>query len=468
MSRRRKNRQVLFENVELIAGGGEGHAIAKIDGKVIFVKYGAPGDVVDIRIVGRKKKFSLANITKIHQASTLRTPHFCEHYGLCGGCKWQHISYEAQLNLKDQWAKDCLQRIGKVEVGEYLPIVGADNQRHYRNKMEYTFSNKRWIYEDEVLEELPHTKALGFHAPGRFDKVIAINQCWLQDDKGNEIRNFVSDFCIQKGYDFYDLKEHTGFVRNLMLRNSTLGHWMINVIVAKDDSDAIEELLSAIQNEFNPTALNYAVNTKLNDSIYDLEFKSYSGSFEIKEKLNNLEFKISPKSFFQTNTAQAEKLYNVALDFAEITANDVVYDLYCGTGTITCLAATNAKKAVGVEIIEEAIVAANENAKLNSIDNVHFEVGDMKDVFNKEFYQRHGTPDLIITDPPRSGMHPKVVQNLAEVKCPKIVYVSCNPATQARDLAMLDEHYEIVKSQAVDMFPQTHHVENVTLLKLRS
>jgi 23S rRNA (uracil1939-C5)-methyltransferase len=467
LSRRKKNRQVLFENVELIAGGGEGHAIAKIAGKVIFVKYGAPGDVVDIRIVGRKKKFSIAKVLKIHQASEVRTPHFCEHYGLCGGCRWQHINYAAQLELKNQWTLDCLQRIGKIEVQEYLPIVGSDEQQFYRNKMEYTFSNKRWIYEDEVLDELPHTNALGFHAPGRFDKVIAIDKCWLQDDRGNEIRNFVSDFCIENEFPFYDLKEHTGLVRNLMLRNSTLGHWMINVIFANNDQERITLLLDAIQDKFNPTALNYSINTKLNDSIYDLDFISYKGSFEIREKLNDLEFKLSPKSFFQTNTMQAEKLYNVALGFANIDTTDVVYDLYCGTGTITCLAATKAKHAVGVEIVEEAITVANQNAEINKIDNVHFEVGDMKDVFNDEFYGKHGKPDLIITDPPRSGMHPKVVHFLNKVECPKIVYVSCNPATQARDLEMLSDKYDVVKSQAVDMFPQTHHVENVTLLVLK-
>ena len=467
MARRKKDKQVLFDNVELIAGGGEGHAIAKIDGKVIFVKYGAPGDVVDIRIIGRKKKFSIAKILKIHKASEVRTEHFCEHYGLCGGCRWQHIQYTAQLELKDQWARDCMQRIGKVEVGEYLPIVGADRQRAYRNKMEYTFSNKRWLYDHENIEDLPHTNALGFHAPGRFDKVIDIDTCWLQDDTGNAIRNFVRDYCLKHELPFYDLRDHAGMMRNLMIRNATTGQWMINVIFAQDNKEAREALLEAIYDEFEPTALNYAVNTKLNDSIYDLDFVAYKGSLVIYEKLNGLEFKISPKSFFQTNTKQAEKLYDVALDFAQIGSNDVVYDLYCGTGTITCLAATQAKHAIGVEIIEEAIDAAKENAQYNSIENIHFEVGDMKDVFNAEFYGRHGAPDLIITDPPRSGMHPKVVKYLAEVKCPKIVYVSCNPATQARDLAMLDEVYRVVKSQAVDMFPQTHHVENVTLLELR-
>jgi 23S rRNA (uracil1939-C5)-methyltransferase len=465
VARKKRPQQSVFEQVSLLAGGGEGHTLAKIDGKVIFVKYGAPGDLVDLQIIGRKKRFSMAKIIKVHQSSELRIPHFCEHYELCGGCKWQHLKYEAQKQLKDQWAKDCFQRIGKVEVGEFFPLVGAETQQFYRNKMEYTFSNKRWLYEDENIDELPHTNALGFHAPGRFDKVIDINKCWLQDDLANDIRNFVRDFCLEHHFTFYDLREHGGLMRNLMLRNTSTGQWMVNVIFAEDKKAERELLLDAIQEKINPTALNYAINTKLNDSIYDLDFISYKGSYEIIEILGGLQFKISPKSFFQTNTKQAEKLYQVALDFAELKSTDVVYDLYCGTGTITCLAAAQAHKAVGVEIVEEAIVAAKENAKLNGIDNTHFVVGDMKDVFNADFYAKNGKPDVIITDPPRSGMHPAVVKYLQEIACPKIVYVSCNPATQARDLEMLKERYKVVKSQAVDMFPQTHHVENVVLLE---
>ncbi|MCH1472919.1 MAG: 23S rRNA (uracil(1939)-C(5))-methyltransferase RlmD [Bacteroidia bacterium] len=465
---RRKQKQKHFENVELVAAGGEGHALAKIDGKVIFVKYGAPGDLVDLEIVGRKKKFSLAKISKLHRASELRVDSFCEHYGTCGGCKWQHIEYSSQLKLKEQWADDCLERIGKVGVNEKLPILGADTQLFYRNKMEYTFSNKRWLYENETLADLDHTNALGFHAPGRFDKVLAINKCWLQDDLGNDIRNFVYDFCIKHNFTFYDLREHTGLMRNLMLRNTRKGDWMVNVIFAKDEPENRNLLLNAIREKFNPYALNYCINEKLNDSTFDQTFISYKGNFEIQEELNGLKFNISPKSFFQTNPIQAEKLYQVALDFAGITENDVVYDLYCGTGTITCLAAAKAKKAIGVEIIDEAIEAAKANAAINNINNVEFLVGDMKDVFNPEFYAKHGSPDIIITDPPRSGMHPKVVEYLSEIKSPKLVYVSCNPATQARDLAILDSTYQVVKSQAVDMFPQTHHVENVVLLELRS
>lgn len=465
--RRKKDQQMHYENIELLAAGGEGHALAKIEGKVIFVKYGAPGDVVDLQIVGRKKKFSLAKITKLHKASDFRAEPFCEHYGTCGGCKWQHIDYAAQAKLKDQWARDCMERIGKIEVEETLDILGTDELQFYRNKMEYTFSNKRWLYDHESPEDLDHTNALGFHAPGRFDKVLAIDKCWLQDDKGNAIRNFVYQYCIDNGYSFYDLKNHGGLMRNLMLRNTKSGDWMVNVVFALPEMDKIEPLMAAIQAEFNPKALNYCINTKLNDSIFDQEFIPYSGDFEIQEELCGLKFNISPKSFFQTNPVQAEQLYDVAIDFAQIKPTDVVYDLYCGTGTITCVAAKTAQKAVGVEIVEEAIEAANVNAKINGLDNVEFLAGDMKDVFNAEFYAQHGKPDIIITDPPRSGMHPKVVEYLAEIACPKIVYVSCNPATQARDLAMLDATYKVVKSRAVDMFPQTHHVENVVVLELR-
>lgn len=467
MGRRRKDKQMHYENVELLAAGGEGHALAKIEGKVIFVKFGAPGDVVDIQIVGRKKKFSLAKITKLHAKSESRVDAFCEHYGTCGGCKWQHIDYGVQSELKDQWARDCMQRIGKIEIEETLPIVAANELQFYRNKMEYTFSNKRWLYQDEKLEDLEHTNALGFHAPGRFDKVLAIDKCWLQDDMGNQIRNFVFDYCLTNGYTFYDLREHTGLMRNLMLRSTKSGDWMINVIFAKNESENIENLLQAIYEKFEPKALNYCINEKLNDSTFDQEFIQYKGSFDIQEELCGLKFNISPKSFFQTNPVQAELLYNVAIDFADIQPTDVVYDLYCGTGTITCVAAKKAKRAVGVEIVEEAIEAAKVNAEINGLENTTFLAGDMKDVFNESFYENHGKPDIIITDPPRSGMHPKVVAYLAEIACPKIVYVSCNPATQARDIAMLDEKYKVVKSQAVDMFPQTHHVENVVLLELR-
>lgn len=463
----RKNKQQFFEQVRLLAGGGEGHSIAKVNGKVIFVKYGAPDDLVDIKIIGRKKRFSIAVITKFHERSSLRTEPFCEHYTVCGGCKWQHLDYSEQLKLKDQWARDCIQRIGKLEVQEYLPIQGSENTTFYRNKMEYTFSNKRWLYENEILEELEHTNALGFHATGRFDKVIDINKCWLQHDEGNEIRNFVREYALSNSLAFYDLREHSGMLRNLMFRNSRNGDWMITLFVAGDESQELFALLDAINERFKPASLNYSINNKRNDSIFDLEIKNYKGEDHIVEELCGLKFKIHPKSFFQTNTEQAEKLYQVALDMADLQGTEVVYDLYCGTGTITLAAAKNAQRAIGVEIVEDAIIAARENMKLNAMDNAVFKVGDMKDVFNHAFYAEYGSPDLIITDPPRSGMHPKVVEQLLDIACERIVYVSCNPSTQARDMEMLSSKYEVIKSRAVDMFPHTHHVENVALLKLR-
>lgn len=462
----RRNKQQFFEQVRLLVGGGEGHSIAKVNGKVIFVKYGAPGDLVDIKIIGRKKKFSIATITNFHERSEVRTEPFCEHYTVCGGCKWQHLDYAEQLKLKDQWARDCMQRIGKLDVEEYLPIQASINTTFYRNKMEYTFSNKRWLYEGENLEELEHTNALGFHATGRFDKVIDIHKCWLQHDEGNEIRNFVRTYALNNDLPFYDLREHNGMLRNLMFRNNRKGGWMITLFVAGDESKDLFALLDAINEKFKPASLNYAINNKRNDSIFDLEIKNYKGADHIIEELCGLQFKIHPKSFFQTNTEQAEKLYEVALEMADLQKNEVVYDLYCGTGTITLAAAAKAKKAIGVEIVEDAILAARENMKLNGMDNALFQVGDMKDVFNADFYSKHGAPDIIITDPPRSGMHPKVVEQLLDIACNRIVYVSCNPATQARDLDMLRSKYRVVKSRAVDMFPHTHHVENVVLLEL--
>lgn len=463
----RKAKQQYYQQLRLLAGGGEGHAIAKVDNKVIFVKYGAPGDLVDIKIIGRKKRFSLARIEKLHEASESRVEPFCEHYGVCGGCKWQHLDYAEQLKLKDQWTKDCLERIGKIEVEDFEPIVPAENQRFYRNKMEYTFSNKRWLYEGEVLDEMPHTDALGFHAPGRFDKVVDIDKCWLQDHEANNIRNAIRQYSRENDLPFYDLKTHEGLLRNLMLRNNIAGQWMISIFFTAWNAKT-QALMQFVRDEFEPHSLSYAVNTKKNDSIFDLDIVHYSGEDHLLDHLQGLSFKIHPKSFFQTNTAQADRLYDVALEMAQLKGDEVVYDLYCGTGTITLAAAQKAKKAVGVEIVEEAIELANENAASNQLTNVHFQLGDMKDVFNQEFYQSHGAPDLIITDPPRSGMHPKVVQQLLDIGCPRIVYVSCNPATQARDLNMLDKDYKVLRSRAVDMFPQTHHVENVVLLEKRA
>ena len=456
-----------YQNIEILAGSGEGHAIAKINDKVIFVKYAVPGDIVDIYIVGRKKRFSIAAITRIVTPSPHRVPHFCDHYEVCGGCKWQHIHYQQQAKLKQDWASDCIERIGKVEVKESLPILTPETQTFYRNKMEYTFSNKRWLLPNENSEEITHLNALGFHASGKFDKVVDIHKCWLQDDRANEIRNFVRDFTLENQFTYYDLREHNGLLRNLIIRNTTLGQWMIIVCFAENDTSKINLLMNVINEKFSPTSLFYLVNTKKNDTIFDQDLVLFSGKSVIEETLCGLTFEISPKSFFQTNSKQAEKLYETALSFAQLNGNQVVYDLYCGTGTLTLAASLQAKKVIGVELIPEAIDAAKANQIKNNRTNVSFVVGDMKDVFNQDFYQENGFPDIIITDPPRSGMHPNVIKQLLEIACERIVYVSCNPATQARDLEMLSEKYEVVKMQPVDMFPQTHHVEQVALLVLK-
>jgi 23S rRNA (uracil1939-C5)-methyltransferase len=456
-----------YQNIEILAGSGEGHAIAKINDKVIFVKYAVPGDIVDIKIVGRKKRFSIAAITQIVKPSPYRVPHFCDHYEVCGGCKWQHIAYEQQAKLKQDWAADCIERIGKVEVKQSLPILTPETQTFYRNKMEYTFSNKRWLLPDENTEVISHMNALGFHASGKFDKVVNIHKCWLQDDRANEIRNFVRDFTIENQYTYYDLRDHNGLLRNLIIRNTTLGQWMIIVCFAENDAAKIDLLMNAIHEKFSPTSLFYLTNTKKNDTIFDQDVVLFSGKSVIEESLCGLTFEISPKSFFQTNSKQAEKLYETALNFAELNENQVVYDLYCGTGTLTLAASLQAKKVIGVELIPEAIDAAKANQIKNNRANVSFVVGDMKDVFNQDFYRENGFPNVIITDPPRSGMHPQVIKQLLNISCERIVYVSCNPATQARDLEMLSEKYEVVKMQPVDMFPQTHHVEQVALLVLK-
>lgn len=464
---RRRNEPFEYQKVEILSGSGEGHALAKIDGKVIFVQYAVPGDVVDIRIVGRKKRFSIAKITNFHKKSEHRVNHFCDHYEICGGCKWQHIDYAQQAQLKQDWAYDCITRIGKITPKEFRPIVSPNELTFYRNKMEYTFSNKRWLLPDENIEEIPHTNALGFHASGRFDKVVDIHKCWLQDDRANEIRNFVRDFTLEHQFTYYDLREHNGLMRNLIIRNTTLNQWMIVVCFAENDDEKIAQLMDAIESKFNPKSLFYLINQKKNDTIFDQDLILYSGKGVIEESLCGLTFEISPKSFFQTNSKQAEILYEIALDFANIGNQDTVYDLYCGTGTLTLAASLKAKKVIGVEIVPEAIEAAKVNQTKNSRDNVFFTVGDMKDVFNPGFYKEHGHPDVIITDPPRSGMHPNVIKNLLEIGCQRIVYVSCNPATQARDVEMLSDKYELVKLQPVDMFPQTHHVEQVALLELK-
>lgn len=445
--------------------GAEGMCISRYDGKVVFVRHAVPGDIADLKIIGRKKKFLIGEITDLKEPSEDRVEPFCPHFGICGGCKWQQMSYPAQLKYKQQQVKDAFDRIGKLDYEEIKPILGSDETRYYRNKLEFTFSNKRWLTADEMSEENLNMNAVGFHVPGRFDKVLDIKTCFLQEDLSNRIRNEIRDFAQKNDLSFFDLRNQGGLLRNLIIRNSTLGQWMVIVSFYENDEAAIQSVLEHLAKQFPEiTSLMYVVNSKANDTLYDQEIKLFKGEDHIIEQLKDLKFRIRPKSFFQTNTKQAEALYDQALNMAGLTGDQVVYDLYCGTGTISLFVARNAKKVVGIESVDQAVADANDNAALNGIENCSFVCGDMKDLFNDEFIAEHGKADVIITDPPRAGMHPKVVEQLCQSGVQRIVYVSCNPATQARDLDLMRDHYNIEQIQPVDMFPHTHHVENVVLL----
>jgi 23S rRNA (uracil1939-C5)-methyltransferase len=457
----------VIEAIRIDNAGAEGKSIARWDGKVVFVPYAAPGDLVDLKIVGKKKKFLFGEIERIIEKGEDRVEPTCQHFGLCGGCKWQHLNYNAQLRYKEQQVRDAFDRIGKLEYPALEPIIAAPQQFGYRNKMEYTFSNNRWMTREEVEGggELDKN-AVGFHIPGRYDKVLQIEKCHLQAEPTNDIRNWILAHAQSKSYSFYDIRTHEGLLRNLILRNTTAGEWMVLLSFGEDDQEAIQDILQNLSEHFpNLACILYVINTKVNDTIYDLDIHAYKGNAWITQTLGDKEFRIRAKSFFQTNPEQAKTLYDVAKDFADIKETDSVFDLYCGTGTIGLYMADKAKKMVGVESVPQAIVDANENAKRNGISNAVFEVGDMMKIFTSDFLGRHGIPDIIITDPPRSGMHPKVVEQLNQSGVERIVYVSCNAATQARDLDLMREHYRIEKVQPVDMFPQTHHVENVVLLK---
>lgn len=426
-----------------------------------------PGDVVNVRVIGKKKSFYEAEVIEVVTPSPQRVTPFCAHFGECGGCKWQQMDYAEQLRNKHQMVIDAFERIGKIEVGEVLPIQGCDENRFYRNRMDYAFSNKRWLSKTEMdIEDKGELNALGFHIPGRFDKVLNIDKCWLQDDMANNIRNAVRNYTISKGYTFFDLREQHGLMRGLIIRNSTVGEWMVIVMFHGNDTDAMDDVMGFIEASFPQiTSLLYVINNKRNDTIYDQDVLVWKGKDHMLEKLGNLTFKVRPKSFFQTNTRQAETLYNIAVNFAGLTGNEVVYDLYTGTGTIANYVAGTAKKVVGIEYIEQAIDDARENAAFNNITNTVFYAGDMKDVLNDAFIAKNGTPDLIITDPPRAGMHADVVKKICEIGARRVVYVSCNAATQARDLDLMRDTYRVVKIQPVDMFPHTAHVENVALLE---
>ncbi|HRN78805.1 MAG TPA: 23S rRNA (uracil(1939)-C(5))-methyltransferase RlmD [Ferruginibacter sp.] len=464
----RKNKYSTLENVLVSGYAAEGKSLARVEGKVIFISGAVPGDVVHLRLTKVKKDWAEARVLEVVESSVQRVDPFCQHFGVCGGCKWQMLPYEKQLEYKQQEAAQNLQRIGKIEAGEWLPICGSDQTRHYRNKLEFTFSNKRYLTEAEIatVEEIPQQNALGYHVPRIFDKVIDIESCWLMDDINNRIRNTLREYALQHALSFYDIKAHTGWLRNLIIRHCTTGETMVNVCVHHEDA-ALQPMLDHLLKQVpGITTLLYTINPKWNDTLYDLTPVVYFGKGYVTERLGDFQFIISPKSFFQTNTLQAEKLYSVARDFAGLTGNEIVYDLYCGTGSIGIFMSRLAKKIIGVEVVEEAVEDAKKNAALNQITHASFFAGDVIDVCTDAFFETHGWPDVVITDPPRAGMHEKLVRKLLEMEAPKVVYVSCNTATQARDLALLSEKYRVEKVRAVDMFPHTHHIEQVALLTL--
>ncbi|OEK02209.1 23S rRNA (uracil-5-)-methyltransferase RumA [Roseivirga sp. 4D4] len=463
-----RGKQKILEQVLVEGIAAEGKCIARVDDQVVFIEKVAPGDVVDVRVTRKKPSFMEATPVKFHSYSKDRVEPFCSHFGTCGGCKWQHIPYEVQLKYKNQQVVDNLERIAKVELPEITPILGSENIQFYRNKLEYTFSNWRWLTREEIenSDEIDR-RGLGFHVPGSFDKILDIDTCYHQPDPSNAIRNAVKEFCRGNDFPHYDLKKKTGSLRNLIIRNSVLNEWMVIVQFALDE-DRNQDLLEFIKTSFPEiTSLQYVINNKANETFHDLEVKVYSGQAYITEEMEGIQFRVGPKSFYQTNATQAYELYKIARDYADLSGNEVVYDLYTGTGTIANFVAKQAKKVIGIEYVEAAIEDAKVNSEINSIDNTDFYAGDMKDLLNDEFMSQHERPDVIITDPPRAGMHADVVNMLLKIEADKIVYVSCNPATQARDLALLDAKYKLTKVQPVDMFPQTHHVENVVLLELR-
>jgi 23S rRNA (uracil1939-C5)-methyltransferase len=448
----------------------EGKSLAKVDGKVVFIENTVPGDVVDVQLGKNKKDWAEGRPLRFHSYSPDRVKPFCSHFGVCGGCQWQMLPYEMQLMYKQKQVRDNLQRIGKVVLPEMMPIIGAAETKYYRNKMEYTFGNKRFLLKEELTDPSVSNDqdVVGFHAKGMFDKLVDIQTCYLQEEPTNAIRLAIKNFAKENKYSFYDMRNHAGFLRTMQVRLCTTGELMVNIILGEEDEPKRKALLEYIMNQFpSITTLLYTINTKWNDSLYDLEPVVYHGKGYVIEKLEDFQFKIGPKSFFQTNTKQGEQLYKVTRDFAELTGTETVYDLYCGTGSIGIFVSKKAKKIIGVEMIAAAIEDAKENAALNGLTDTAFFAGDVIEVCNDDFFTTHGRPDVIITDPPRAGMHEKLVRKILDIAAPTVVYVSCNPATQARDLNLLDEKYSVTKIQPVDMFPHTLHIENVVQLKLR-
>ena len=462
-----------MEKVTITDVAAEGKALAKVNDLVVFVPYVVPGDVVDLQVKRKKNKYAEAVAVNFHEYSPQRAVPFCQHYGVCGGCKWQCLSYEDQIKYKQKQVTDNLTRIGKVELPEISPILGSEKTQFYRNKLEFTFSDKRWLTEEEVKAEVKYDQmnAVGFHIPGAFDKVLAIEKCWLQDDISNQIRNTIRDYAYEHGLAFYNIRNHEGLLRNLMIRTSSTGELMVLLQVrvsADQDLDNTKALLAHVSEKFPQiTSLLYVVNNKCNDTINDLDVEVFKGNDHIFEEMEGLRFKVGPKSFYQTNSEQAYNLYKVTRDFAGLTGDELVYDLYTGTGTIANFVSRKAKKVVGIEYVPEAIEDAKVNSAINGITNTLFYAGDMKDMLTQDFINEHGRPDVIITDPPRAGMHNDVIDVILFAEPKRIVYVSCNPATQARDLQLLDAKYKVMAVQPVDMFPHTHHVENVVLLEKR-
>ena len=464
---RKKKPLPLLEKVTIENIGAEGKALARVDNMVVFVKEAIPGDVADLQVFRKKGRYMEARVVKYHAFSDQRTEPFCEHFGVCGGCKWQHLPYDRQLFYKQQQVEDAFRHIAGVLIPETTPILPSDPTREYRNKMEFTFSRHRWLLDHEAASDEPieNTNAVGLHVPGRFDKVVAIETCHLMGDPVNPVRNFLRDLSLEKGVSFYDHRTNEGLMRNLIIRTSTLGEVMVILSVQFDEA-VVYEILDELKQKFpDLTSLMYVINPKKNETLYDQDILVWAGRDHIFEKLEDLTFKIGPKSFFQTNSFQALELYRKTREFAGLTGKEIVYDLYTGTGTIANFIAPVAGKVVGIESVPEAIEDAKENSRINNIANARFFAGDMKDIFSDSFIREQGKPDVIITDPPRAGMHAKVVEQILRIAPQRIVYVSCNPATQARDVELLGDAYRVVKIQPVDMFPHTHHVENIALLE---
>ena len=470
MSKKITNK-IVFDHIKVLDAGAKGVSVAKApDGKVIFIPNVVPGDVVDIQTLKKRKAYYEGKAVRFHEFSEHRIEPICEHFGVCGGCKWQNMKYSQQLLYKQNEVKNHLQRIGKIELPEFEPILGSDKQFFYRNKMEFGFSNSRWLTQDEIEseEDLGNRNALGFHIPKMWDKILDINKCYLQEDPSNAIRNEIRNFANLNNLSFFNPRSHEGLLRTLMLRTASTGEIMVLIQFFEDDKQNRELLLDHLYEKFPKiTSLQYVINQKANDTLYDTNIKLYKGRDYILEEMEGLKFSINAKSFYQTNSDQAFELYKITRDFAGLTGNEIVYDLYTGTGTIAQFVSKKAKKVIGVESVPEAIIDAKANAERNNITNCEFFVGDMKVVFNEAFIAKHGQPDVIITDPPRDGMHKDVIEQILKIEPQKIVYVSCNSATQARDLALMDEKYKVTRVRPVDMFPQTHHVENVVLLEKR-